>query len=416
MKKALLVMAVACVISFAGSVYGGDVDVQPYGFILVNANYNSHIDADIPVKVALNDTLGNFLITPRQTRFGLKMSMSAGEWDVSGKIELDFWGLKGSGANGGVMQSAPRSRLAFFQLKKDEMALSFGQRWLFFAPLSPASIAHVSIPEFSSCGNLWNRMPQLRFEYKTQAGETGSVLVQAALLRPLGADVSPGQTQGDQLGAGEFSQMPFVQGRLSYSADSKVTVGASGHFGQEDFYSAWNGYRSGYDLKDEKTTTMAVAGDVKAKVDMFTISGEGFWGQNLRMFFSNAHLRSEGADSDERKIEGVEAMGGWGQVSVSPPSETPVTINAGAGIEILKEEHVDSLLVDPIFGSSSPLWKNFTFFGNVMVKPINRVTIALEVNYIKTTYKALDTGVKDLGICEEDVDNTSANIAFKFDF
>jgi hypothetical protein len=415
MKKVLLVMVMAGVLSLAASAYGGDVDVQPYGFILVNANYNSHIDADIPVKVALNDTLGNFLITPRQTRFGLKMSMSAGEWDVSGKIELDFWGLKGSGANGGVMQSAPRSRLAYFQLKKDDIALSFGQRWVFFAPLSPASIAHVSIPEFSSCGNLWNRMPQLRFDYKTQAGETGTVFIQAALLRPLGADVSPARTQGDQLGAGEFSQMPFVHGRFSFSSDKKVTVGVSGHFGQEDFYSAWNGYAAGYELKDEKTTTMAVAGDVKGKVDMVTLSGEGFFGQNLRMLFSNAHLRSEAA-SDGRKIEGVEVVGGWGQVSISPPSETPVTINAGAGIEILKEEHVDSLIFDPIFGSSKPLWKNFTFFGNVMVKPINRVTIALEINYIKTTYKCLDSGSEDVEICEEDADNTSANIAFKFDF
>lgn len=416
MKKVLFLMVLAGMLAFTTSAYGeGELEVKPYGFVLVNANYNDAIDADIPVKVALNDTLGNFLITPRQTRFGFSLSYT-NEWDISGKIELDFWGLKGSGANGGVMQSAPRLRLAYFQIKKNDVTFLFGQQWSFFAPLSPSSIAHVSIPEFSSCGNLWNRFPQLRFEHKSRAGENNSVLLQFALIRPLGADVTPAQTQGDALGAGEFSQMPFVQGRVSFSADKTAAVGVSVHFGQEDFYKKWNGQYDMYTkIKDEKTTTMAVAGDVQFKADMVTFSGEGFWGENLRMLFSNAHLRSV-ASGDARKIEGVQAVGGWGQISISPP-ETKLTINAGMGIEVLKEEHVDSLLSDPIFGSSSPLWKNMTFFGNIMVKPMNRVTIAFEFNHIKTTYKHWETVEKsEMEIVEKDADNNSANLAFKFDF
>jgi len=417
MKKILCLLVLGSMLAFATSVYAqNEVKVDPYGFVLVNANYNDAIAADIPVKAALGDTLdkGNFLITPRQTRFGLNMSYAT-DWTISGKIELDFWGLKGSGANGGVMQSAPRLRLAYFQIQRENITLLFGQQWSFFAPLSPTSIAHVSIPEFSSCGNLWNRFPQLRFEYKAMAGEGNTMLFQFALIRPLGADVSPARTQGDELGAGEFSQMPFLQGRLSFAANKTAAVGFSVHFGQEDFHKADD---SG--IRDKKTTTMAVAGDVKFIADMVTFSAEGFWGENLRMLFSNAHLRSEyNSSNDTYTIKGVEAVGGWGQVSISPPDYN-VTFNLGAGMEALKEEHVDSLVGnDDYFNPkhNPQLLKNMTFFGNIMVKPVKRVTIAFEFNHIKTTYKAMEEETKNaMKIAEKDADDNSVNVGFKFDF
>ncbi|MFQ5870504.1 MAG: hypothetical protein ACE5JC_11430, partial [Candidatus Zixiibacteriota bacterium] len=195
-KTVFLSIAIALMLVVNAS---AGVDVKPYGFILVNAQVNDVLGTDIPVKAGIADTTTrtNFLITPRQTRFGFKMSSEWEDWEIGGQIELDFFGLKGSGANGLAMQSAPRLRRAFFKLTRENMTFLVGQEWVFFAPLSPTSIAHVSIPEFSSCGNLWNRMPQIRFEHRHDLGENGSVLFQWALVRPLGADVATGtRTQG----------------------------------------------------------------------------------------------------------------------------------------------------------------------------------------------------------------------------
>lgn len=383
------------------------VEINPYGFILLNAQYNDKVATDIPVKAALTDTVSNFLITARQTRFGFKMTYEA-TWKIAGQIELDFWGLKGSGANGSAMQSAPRLRLANFKITKDKITFVFGQDWTIFAPLSPTSWAHVSIPEFSSSGNLWNRFPQIRGEYKAKLGENNSLLLQGALLRPLGADVTPAATQAEQMGAGELSGLPFVQARAAVGIGKNATIGVSAHFGQEDFSKARNDTTN---LTDDKTTSMAVAGDVKAKADIVSFGAEGYWGKNLPMLFSNAYVKSTKA-GNKWKIEGVETMGSWGEVSIAPKN-TKVTFNVGGGLEQLKEKDVDSLITDEFFCIAKPLWKNMTIFANVIWTPIEKVTFALEFNNITTTYKFTNEEGK---IADKDAKNNCINLAFKFDF
>jgi len=251
-------------------------------------------------------------------------------------------------------------------------------------------------------------MPQIRFEHKHDVGENGSVLFQWALLRPLGADAPTGtsRTQGEAFGAGEYSGMPFFQGRVSASFDNNVTIGFSGHYGQEDWDKAYPtlGYH------EDKTTTAAGAVDFKAKAGIFGLSGEWFMGSNLAMLFSNAHVYNEfDAATNTLKVKGVEATGGWGQLSVKPQN-TNLIFNTGVGTEILKEEHVDSLITV----SRSQLWKNLTFFANIMANPMDNVTVAFEYGYLKTTYKYWDATAAALA--ESDADNSNFNLAFKFDF
>ena len=430
MKKVLLY---ALIVSFitASSLLAADVEIKPYGFILVNANYNDAIKADIPVKTALTDTVSSFLITPRQTRFGFKLNYEA-NWKVTGVFEMDFFGLKGSGANGGVMQSAPRLRLANFKLTKNDFSLLFGQDWTIFAPLSPNSMMHVAIPEFSSSGNLWNRFPQIRFEYKAKLDDKNSLLFQGAFLRPLGADITPTVNQTDEFGAGELANLPFVQGRVSANFGTSATVGASFHMGQEDFYTAMGGKKKSissitvdtldwtldttyvtYNLEDSKTNTVAISGDLKFKVNILTLSGEAYWGENLTMLFSNSYVRSEAVTGNKYEVKGVGAMGGWGELLIKP-SNSKFSFGGGVGFETLKEEDVDSLFTDKLFKSSAPLWKNMTIFATIMYAPFDKVSFGLEFNNIKTTYKKLEgTPAK---IVEKDADNNSVSLACKFDF
>lgn len=416
MKKIMIFLLFGIVLSFGAGSYAQDIAIKPYGFVLTNANYNSVTKADVPVKVGLADNSANFLITPRQTRFGFRMTYEQ-DWKVTAVIEMDFFGLKGSGSNGGVMQSAPRLRLANVKLQKQNSDWSFviGQDWTVFAPLNPTSMMHVSIPKFSSSGNLWNRFPQVRAEYKYKIDEKNSLILQGAFLRPLGADITPTVNQTDELGAGELSVFPFLEMRVAAEIGPAATVGASVHYGQEDFFKAWNGEKKvdsiSYPIKDENTSSLAMAGDAKIKSGIATFSAEAFWGKNLTMLFGSAYLKSVAESDGTYKIDGVGSMGGWLEVSLKPKN-SKFTCGAGLGYEALKESDVDSLIQDAIFKSATPMHKNLTFFGLISYSPFSNFSCGLELNHIRTSYKKLD-GASLVGA---DAGNTTVGLAFKFDF
>jgi hypothetical protein len=405
MKSAFSWAAVLTIGLLAATAAAGEMQVTPYGFVLLNAGYNNHQATDIPVKAALADTgdaVSTMLLTARQTRFGLKLGMDTDEgWGIKGAVELDFWGQKGSGANGASMQSAPRLRLAFFSLKKENLQLLFGQDWTCFAPLSPNSMAHVSIPAFSSSGNLWNRLPQIRMDYTVPMESDNSLLIQVAAVRPIAADaVDAGQ--GELLGAGEFSGIPFGQARVAFAHAKKFTGGVSVHFGQENWDKKYpaDGYAD-----DEKTTTFGAAGDLKITTAVVGFAAEGFVGSNLPMMFSNAGNFAKMEDSKKTR-EGYDVMGGWGEVSVKP-ADSKVSFNGGAGIEILDEDQVKDNAT-----AGGTLWKNMTVFGAVFYDPMPKVTFALELGYITTTYKYLaGSDVK-----EGDGTNLNANCGFRLSF
>lgn len=402
-KPFTFILAAALMFLAAGITGADDVTVKPYGFILTNVQYNNNKAFDIPIITTLTDTTANFLITPRQSRFGLKFGYEEQEWKFTGNIELDFWGLKGSGNNGAAMQSAPRLRRAYVKMTKDKISLLFGQEWIVFAPLSPPSDAHVSIPAMTYAGNLWNRLPQVRFEYKNPM-DKNLMLLQVALVRPIGSDQTPTYGQGDLFGAGEVNGLPFVQGRLGMTFDQMLTLGVSGHFGQEDFKKLENDitYR-------EKTGTYAFAVDARVAKEGVTFMAEGFMGANIHTLFSKATYFDKTL-TNGRKNEPLKAVGGWGSIGYSVPNTSaPVSVNGGLGMEILDGDDTDSLAVSGLTQES----KNMALFGNIFYSPVSKLRMGLEVYFIKTTYKASPTPP---AIVEADADNVTVNFSTKFSF
>lgn len=406
MKRILLTLTLlsvvfigACSTAFADA----EMTAKPFGFILFNTQLNNRVKADIPTVASAADSVNvtNILMTARQTRFGLQLGYENLGWKMAGHFELDFWGLKGSGANGGSMQSAPRLRRAYFKMTKENLSLLFGQEWVIFAPLSPNSDAHVSIPALSGSGNLWNRMPQLRLEIKNPM-DANELLFQIALLRPLAADnVTAGQA--DYIGAGELNSLPFVQARAALAIKKSATIGVSVHFGQENF----NKLDATF-TEDEKTTTYAIALDLTAGSESVKLMGEAFLGQNLNMLFSNASYRKMLFDDVDSlyKNEPMPVKGGWVAINLIP-KDSKVSFNAGAGVEILDKDDVELLAK-----SSTVLYKNMTLFSNVLFAPIPKLTFGLEGGYITTTYKRTVSGQID----ELDGKNLSANLSAKIAF
>ena len=376
MDKLLSVIVLGLLFS-VGQLYAEEKpEVTPYGFILVNAGFNMDNPGpfDIPVIARSNpDTIQTFLITPRQTRFGFKMSgAEAMGAKLNGGIELDFFGLTGSSGAGGVTQSAPRLRRAFCKLTWEKTSLLIGQEWIFFAPLSPSSLAHVSIPEFSGSGNLWNRLPQVSLEQRMAAGEKGEVKLNVGLFRPFGAEVvQKPVTQSDLPGLGEKKGLPFLQARLGLSVksgkDKSFTLGGNVHFGQ-------------FEVDDDNDNTFAAASDLALQAGNFGLKGEGFVGKGTNMLFSRA-------------ARGVGTKGGWGQATIKAEK---VTLNGGYGAEILDEDDV----------GAGALSKNQTLFVNAIYAAAKHTKIAFEFGHIITSYKGM----------EEDENSNSLNLAFQYVF
>ncbi|MEW6749628.1 MAG: hypothetical protein AB1505_01450 [Candidatus Latescibacterota bacterium] len=340
-------------------------EVAPYGFVLVNAGYNTD-DAnpvDIPV-TAGGDDEKTFLVTPRQTRFGLKMGgTEALGAKVAGIVEMDFFGLTGSGAAGGVTQSALRLRRAFVKLDWVNTSVLVGQEWVCFAPLSPNTLAHVAIPGVSGSGNLWNRLPQVSLERRM-----GKAKVNVGLVRPLAADLPVDQlrTQTDVAGAGEKKGLPFFQGRVGISPSSLVTVGASVHFGK-------------LEVADDNDQTFAAAVDLAVQSGALGVQAEGFTGEGTGMLFSQAG-------------RGVATQGGWAQASYKIDK---TTCSAGFGLETLDEDDV----------AAGALSQNQTLFANAVHAAGTNVNLGVEAGYITTSFKGGD-----------DQTNLNINLALQYVF
>ena len=363
MKTGRILVAVALgVLGAAGVLFADKPEVTPYGFVLVNAGFNTG-DAkpfDIPIHVGAND-VETFLITPRQTRFGFKMSDTrAMGAKVDGGIELDFYGLAGSGGAGGVTQTAPRLRLAFVKLNWDDTSLLIGQDWVLFAPLAPSSLAHVSLAPQSGSGNLWGRFPQVALEKRVD-----KIKINVGLLRPFAADGST-VSQGDAPGVGESKGLPFVQARVGVSPSETITVGGNVHFGQ-------------LEVADDNDKTFAVAADLALQMGALGLKGEGFVGEGTNMLFSKAG-------------RGVGTTGGWAQVSYKVDKNT---CNLSFGMETLDEDDV----------AAGNLSKNQTILANVIHAAAANTKIAAELGYITTSYKGGD-----------DQNNINLNLALQYAF
>lgn len=324
-----------------------DTEVRLYGWAILNAAYNTGAPAPVDVPVtATGGEEGSFIMTARQSRFGIDFSHENGI-RAAGTLEFDLFGLGSNAAAGGPNHVAPRTRMAFFTLGFAERStLLFGQFWNVVAPLHPTSLAHLGIPPLSSSGNLANRVPQIRYRY------TGDpISFEVAALRPFAGEVAPAVTQADFLSAGEFSRLPFFESRLAYGR-GRYTVGISGRYG-------WLDLREDA-LQDDETTTATLAGDVLLALGKVGLSGEAFIGRNNRGIGGLAGTTVVDAELIDGK-----SVGGWAQLSYTVDR---VNFNVGYGIEDVE----DGIL-------------NQTVYGNVIYSlerlPIN---FALEVSEIET--------------------------------
>ena len=356
--------------------------VKIYGSILFNANYVSHgaNTIDIPLfpqkrGVSADQNHQNFNATLRQTRFGLRYEGKIfDDAKLTGVFEFDLLGGKPAFANG-VNFDIFRVRLAYGRIDWTNDSFEAGQDWAVFSPLNPTSLASYAIPGFSTSGNLWNRMPQIRYEHR--GGEKSKFLFTTALLDPDAGD-SAGNPAARVIGLGERGSLPAFEVRLGFTTPSHgkdSSAGVSGHYSR---LLGVPGNPVGTTLRSP-IDSYGVSADANIWLSSgFRVTGEVFHGRALGIFSGNV---AQSAVVIGGRARGINSSGGWVELHGEAPAGYQGTLknfsaNFGYGLE-------DNRSRDLIVGIRD---RNQTYMINGQYKFSPNVTMALEYRRVLTDW------------------------------
>ena len=257
--------------------------VRLFGTILSNTFFNSGeanwLDVPNVVPAAPVDApTGSFSSTLRQSRFGAIVDgPTIGSFRTSGFIAVDFFGGI-PGFKTGQTMGIPRLLYGFMRLDSETTSLEFGQDLMVLAPRNPTSLAAFSFPNLFYSGNLYLRVPQLRFEQRVNVGGEDQISMTLAAVAPISGEL-PTEAFAfvpPKL-SGERSRRPAIQTRIAWSrlgpvpGQAVAEVGMSGHYGVER-------------TLDTSSPSWAAALDFQFFYDRLSMQGEAWVGSNIEAF------------------------------------------------------------------------------------------------------------------------------------
>ena len=180
---------------------------------------------------------GSFGASLRQSQIGLQaFGPTIAGARTSADIQFDFSGGFPEAPNG-VTFGIMRLRTGTIRFAWSNTSVVAGQDSLFFAPLSPTSIATLSIPALAYSGNLWSWTPQIRVEHKFALSESSSLLVQGGILDSLTGDL-PVSDYDRYPSWGEKSGQPAYATRIAWTEKTHgqdLTLGLGGYYGRQSW-------------------------------------------------------------------------------------------------------------------------------------------------------------------------------------
>jgi hypothetical protein len=371
---------------------GSKYHVRLSGMVLFNTFENRGVvdNLDFPQlaepPVGLSSS-GSFGGTLRQSQIGIEaFGPTIGGARTSADVQFDFAGGFPQTPNGvefGIM----RLRTGTIRFDWDNTSVVAGQDTLFFAPLSPTSIARVAMPALAYSGNLWSWTPQLRVEHKFTVSESSSVLLQAGILDSLSGD--PPETGNNRYASwGESSGQPAYAARVAWTRninDEKLTLGAGGYYARQEW-----GYGRGVD---------GWAGTLDASVPLgkwLEFSGEFFRGRSIGGLgggIGQSGLWSGPLFDPATEVYGLDAIGGWAQLKYKATAK--LQFNAAFG-----QDNPYSGEMRANGGNTNyypvPLSKNQSGLVNFIYQPRSDIVFSLEYRRLKTF--ALDSGANSANV------------------
>ena len=358
--------------------------VQLTGMVLVNGFWNSSAvaNADLPL-AAVPDSVGikGGGASIRQTRIGVLVN----DPDVlggtfTGEIDADFYGGQQPSGSG---RTSPLLRLRRVNgtLDWSHVQLMVGQEKPLVSPRNPRSLAAVGFPEFSSSGNLWLWIPQVRLTVET--GYTLRLALQAAILAPTAGTPQPAFTT--TLDSAERTGRPSLEGRLRIgwgSTDNPSEFAIGAHQGWLKNLDSLSG--------DSIQVSQALTADARVVFGPFELVGEAFTGKAL------AGLGGGGVGQNFG-VEGaaVHTSGGWGQLNARPVKDW--MFGVGCGIDDPKDADVFTA-GDSTYLTKGGRLRNLACEGHLQWTPPGPVVVAFEFRQIRTTYLTGEERVNHLNL------------------
>lgn len=298
----------------------------------------------------------------------------------SASLRFDFAGNLLEEPNGALMGGA-RLRTGIFRMDWKNTSLVAGQDVLFFAPLSPTSLASLAVPAFSYSGNLWGWTPQVRAEHGFTVTENTSFLLAGGILDQITGDIpSPGQDRAPSWG--EQSGQPGYATRVAWQQKSGAlswTLGGGGYYGRQ----LWGFGRA--------VDSWAGTVDLRVPLTHFAEFSSSFYrGRALGGFgggIAQSVLFSGDPANPSSSVHGLDSIGGWWQVKLKPRSN--FEINTAFGID---NPFASEMRQFPVVFSEydTPLAKNETWLLNFIYQTRSNILMSVEYRRISTRELAGD--------------------------
>jgi hypothetical protein len=248
------------------------------------------------------------------------------------------------------------------------------------------------VPGFTTSGNLWGRVPQLRADGVISLGKTDDehkrwrLIWAAALAAEVQADaIATAQNAFTGVRVpqgGENALAPAGEARLAIGHDlydKSLELGVSGHLGNREI--AFTGGRTG-------RLNGAVAVDVTLPLPFrLALKGEAYWGSGLDAFFGGINqgiaFISNPAGAIATVGNGIADGGGWAELSWA--ALTWLTLYAAGGADRPK---VEDLLVA---NAATNRTLNAAFYGQIEFEFARGFALWLEYDFMHTEFQAAPT-------------------------
>ncbi len=356
--------------------------VKIYGSLLVNASFSDggSNNIDVPLfgqkrDASIDQNHENFNMTARQSRLGMRYEGKIfGDAKLTGVFEFDLFGGKPAISNGEHFDLF-RLRLAYGRIDWKNDSFEAGQDWAVFAPLNPTTLASFAIPGFAGSGNLWYRMPQIRYEHRE--GDKSKFILTTAILDPNAGD-NAGNLVLRTLGLGERGGLPAFETRLGFTTPThgkETSLGVSGHYSR---LLGAPGNPVGTSARSP-IDSYGVNGDLNAWLSSgVRLTGEVFHGRALGIF--SGHI-VQAASVINGRARGINSTGGWVELHAESPtgyqgSWKNFSANLGYGIE-------DNRNQDLTVGARN---RNQTYLSNGQYKFAPNFIFAVEFRHIRTDW------------------------------
>ncbi len=365
---------------------GSKYRVRLSGLILFNMfeNRGTVDNTDFPQLAQPPGSLsssGSFGGSLRQSQIDIQaFGPTIGGAHTSADVQFDFAGGFPSTPNGATF-GIVRLRTGTMRLDWSNTSLVAGQDSLFFAPLSPTSIATVAMPALSYSGDLWSWTPQLRIEHRFNVSESSTFLLQGGILDPLSGD-TPRSSNYRYPSWGESSSQPAYAARVSWTENlgqQKLTLGAGAYYDRQ----AW-----GYTRRVDSWASTVDASLPLGK--WLELSGEFYRGRSIGGLggaIGQSGLWSGPLFDPATQIYGLNSLGGWAQLKYKATSK--LQFNGAFGQD---NPYADDLRE---YGGNTnyypvPLSKNQSGLVNFLYQPRSDIVFSLEYRRLRTF--ALDRG------------------------